>query len=553
MPEAPLHAQEDLRLEALQNLKILDTPEEERFDRYVRIGSEISGCPTALVSLVDEKRQWFKAKLGIEACETGRDSSFCAYAVHRDEPLVIEDATQDPRVADQPLVVGPPYIRAYAGIPIHDSQGWPLGSFCVIDFQPRKFSEKTISLLKDIAQCVENELSNYELNALSRQLAEQTAKAKAANEAKGDFLAFISHEIRTPLNGVLSIADLLLKSSLTQRQLKQAQIIRSSGDLMLNLINDLLDFSKIEAGGLELDLQPTKVRVWAEETTDPFFLWAQEKGLHLERDISEDLPECIDVDAMRLKQIASNLLSNALKFTEEGSVTFRLHPLGKDEFQMTVEDTGMGISPEKQARLFQPFEQGDIHVSRKFGGTGLGLVICKQLAELMGGHISLESSEGKGSRFQVSFRAQTLSPREIQEAAPERQPAPRIEGEERILVVEDNQINREVLNYLLGGETGVRVFQAGTIEEAMHQLQSKAPIHKILLDLNLGSEDGLNLIEKIRERSDELHLGDLQIFAHTADLTERTRKRCLEQGVYGFIPKPIDPVQMRKTLFPNLS
>ena len=551
MPEAPLHAQEDQRLQALHNLKILDTPEEERFDRYVRLGSKISGCPTALVSLVDEKRQWFKAKLGIQACETGRDASFCAYAVHQDEPLVIEDTTRDPRVADQPLVVGSPYIRAYAGIPIHDSEGWPLGSFCVIDFQSRNFSAETLSLLKDIARCVENELSNYELNALSRQLAEQTAKAEAANQAKSDFLAFISHEIRTPLNGVLSIAELLLKSSLTDRQQKQAQIIRSSGDLMLNLINDLLDFSKIEAGGLELDPQPTDIHSWAEETTDPFYLWAEEKNLTFCREIADTLPKSIQVDAMRLKQVASNLLNNALKFTEKGKVTFRLHALSEDQFEMVVEDTGVGISEEKQRRLFQPFSQGDVSVSRNYGGTGLGLVISKNLSNLMGGDIFLESKEKQGSVFRVTFQAKTLDRREVEDLKTRPTRIAKPTGEERILVVEDNQINREVLHYLLGGEGQVKVFQAASIPEALHQYQNKAPIHKMLLDLNLEAEDGLDLIPQIRRLSEERGEDLPQIFAHTADLTESTRKKCLEKGVAGFVAKPIDPKEMRETLFPE--
>lgn len=546
MPEAPPHPREAERLQALRALGILDTEPEERFERFVRLGCAVTGCPVALVSLVDEKRQWFKAKLGIEACETGRDESFCAYVVHQDEPLVIEDATTDPRVADMAIVTDPPKIRAYAGIPIRDHRGFPLGSFCVVDFQPRRFPEETIALLKDLARSVENEISNYELNALTRELVAEKQRVEEANRAKSDFLAFMSHEIRTPLNGVLSIADHLLKSSLLPRQERMARIIRSSGDLMLILINDILDFSKLEAGALQLDPQPIDPKNWALEVTELFSFSISDKEIDFVQEISPELPPLIEIDPLRCKQIATNLLSNALKFTAQGTITFRLFTSGGVILVLEVEDTGVGIPVERQAKLFQPYQQADPSVYRTHGGTGLGLSICKQLAELMGGGIALESEPGRGSRFTVSVPL-------IEARRPADEPGSnggKVKTFDRnidLLVIEDNPINRQVIQYLLQ-KLPVQLIEATSGKEGLEIIRSGQSVDAVLLDLRLDDQSGYQVARSIREWEQKHRRQPIRIIAHSADFDPETRELCQSAGMNGFVPKPVNPDELRASL-----
>lgn len=230
------------------------------------------------------------------------------------------------------------------------------------------------------------------------------SEATSANQSKSMFLANMSHEIRTPLNGILGMTELLLNTGLTEKQEKYANQIYASGEMLLELINDILDFSKIEAGGMKLELMPCSLAEIIDEISGVFSLKIQEKKINFKVQISENVPEKIIVDPVRIKQILLNLIGNAIKFTAHGSVEVIIDAkpvlLDKLRLRFEIKDTGIGIEKSKQGNVFEKFEQGDLSTTRKFGGTGLGLTICKQLVEeLMDGHIGMESELDKGSLF----------------------------------------------------------------------------------------------------------------------------------------------------------
>jgi hypothetical protein len=380
------------------------------------------------------------------------------------------------------------------------------------------------------------------LRERERDLKKARKEAEAANEAKSAFLANISHEIRTPLNGILGMAQLLASSNLDDEQKDQIDTILDSGKTLMAILNDVLDLSKIEAG--KFDISPIDndlshllrrlEKLWAPR--------AMEKGLELRLDIDPALSTFLRFDPVRVRQCVSNLVSNAIKFTETGSITVSVTAVpvedGAFEVRISIADTGMGMNAETREKLFAPFTQADSSTSRRFGGTGLGLSISRKLAQLMDGDITVESEEGKGSTFRLSFRA---APGRRTEEAPANADVAHTGGVRwakglSVLLVDDHALNRKVARLFLE-PIGISIVEAENGEEALRFLQTQ-PFDLVLLDMHMPVMDGAETLRHIRAH--EPHIRDIPVIALTADSLGPNKARYAALGADGYVGKPID-------------
>jgi signal transduction histidine kinase/DNA-binding response OmpR family regulator len=451
------------------------------------------------------------------------------------------DVLQDAILSDKRWVREEKVV-AFAGQPlIIDDQ--VVGVVATFALQP--FGEDTLRSISTVAESMGQFIVRIKAEAELRRAKEA---AEAANQAKSEFLANMSHEIRTPLNGVIGMTELALDTELTLEQREYLQTVKMSSDSLLTVINDILDFSKIEAGKIDLEILDFNLRDSLEATLKTLALRCDEKGLELLCEIAPEVPEVVQGDSSRLRQILVNLVGNAIKFTAAGEVALkvelRAEEGGNQLLHFTVSDTGIGILPEKQKLIFDPFSQADASTTRKYGGTGLGLTISSRLVAMMGGQIWLESEVGRGAQFH--FTAQFKSSENRSPIGTKA--SPEILRGVRVLVVDDNRSNRRILEGMLG-RLGMKAKSVEDGEEALTELsagwQAAEPYALILIDVHMPGMDGLTLVERIRQRPE---LSTTRIMMLTSAGYREDAERCKKLGIASYSVKPIRQSELRETI-----
>jgi signal transduction histidine kinase len=401
MPSAPLHPREFERLEALQKYRVLDTEFEKTYDELTQLAAQICEVPISLISLVDVNRQWFKSAVGIDAKETDRDIAFCSHAILKDEVFVVNNALEDERFRDNPLVTSGPEIRFYAGAPLINKHGLPLGTLCVIDTMPRDFSEAQQKALAILAKQV---IHQFELRLSHRELTELVNTLEQLNVSKNNFFSMVSHDMRTPFNSILGISR-LMKSGLedfSPEEIKDSVIvIERSAKTALKLFENIMLWSRFESGGVPC--QPTRFLV--KEIFDELVIVMEGSLVAKKLNLIFRGNDQVHVwcDRTMLFSALQNLTSNALKFSHaESDIIIQVEQAGHLA-TIVVEDHGVGMSEQQLNQVFKLGEMKSCCGTAGEQGHGLGLMLCEKFIKLNNGTITVESALGTGSKFTLKI------------------------------------------------------------------------------------------------------------------------------------------------------
>ncbi|MEI8233786.1 MAG: ATP-binding protein [Verrucomicrobiota bacterium] len=550
---APLPEREAERLQALRDYALMDTNPEAVFDEIVALASYVFHTPIAGIGLLDDRRQWFKAHIGLDFAEAPRDAVFCAHTILEPEVLVVLDALADPRFATNPYVLGEPGIRFYAGVPLTTREGHALGALCVMDTAPReRFEPEQKEALKTLGRHLMGQIEiRYSSAFLARALRERRQAEQAQqerlleherelarlNEMKDHFLALLAHELRNPLASIVNALE-LLRSPVPE---DAARIIEGQVTHLSRLIEDLLDLSRVTRGKIALrkitlDLVEA-VHDAARAARSAFFKGGQDFVLKL-----PETPLWVQADPVRLGQIVSNLLANAAKFTGPGKQV-RLGLEREDAHAvLRVGDEGIGIPSDMLERIFEPFVQVDAGSARS--GLGLGLPLVRQLVGLHGGSVEVRSDgPERGAEFFVRLPLAAAPPVQPPQPAAATPVSLRAAGGRRVLVVEDNAVLGSTLSRLLsrwGHEPQLIASGAVALEKALAFHPDVA-----LVDIGLPGRDGFSVAECLCRAPE---LAGLRIIAMSGFGSEEERAHAREAGFHEFLLKPVDPLLLRRLL-----
>lgn len=562
---APKPANELERLEALKKYQILDTDPELSFDKLVELAAEITETPFAIITFVDEVRQWFKAKIGLDINETSRDISFCSHAILEDDLMVVENTHEDPRFTDNPLVTEDPQVKFYAGMPLQTRDGHNLGTLCVLDSKERSLDDFQKLSLKILAEQVVKQLElrktvqdlNLALEEKNRyydELLKEKEKALLEAKKKGEFLAQMSHEIRVPLHGIIGITQILAETALDPVQQDHLHTLRQTEEHLLNIVNEVLDLSKLESNKVDIVPIPTYMEEMLKDIEKLHRPRVEAKGLAFYLEIPNALPDMVLADAFRLRQIVENLITNAIKFTQSGYIELKLQwkqvQKSKKAYEVRIEvtDTGIGIRPENHELIFEEFRQAEVATSRFFGGTGLGISIAKKLTELMGGKIGLLSpvfpkdNKKPGSKFWIKLTLPAIDKSTPMGYLQEEQEQNIREKSFKILVVEDDMVSQMLIKSVLNN-LQCRSFIASNAQEAWESLKNES-FDLVFMDANLPDENGLELTKKIRSNN----VFEGPIISLSANASSFYQEECQKAGMNASIIKPFKKNDVVKIL-----
>lgn len=468
--------------------------------------------------------------------------------VHIDDQAATLRAVEQQRLRGEPILTLKNRYR-------HKDGSWRVFSWrCALD--PDGFMYATA---RDVTA---QQQAEADIHRLNMELMQKAEEAEAANRAKSVFLAAMSHEIRTPMNGVLGMVELLGLSQLDSEQRTVLEIVRNSSTSLLRIIDDILDFSKIEAGKLDMRPEPASIARVMEDVFNLYTGHASSKNLLLTQSVDAAISPALRFDALRLRQILRNFVSNAIKFTDKGHVAIRAERVersgGIERLRIMVVDTGIGISAENQQRLFQPFMQAESDTTRRFGGTGLGLAISRRLAELMGGTVTMRSEPGQGTTMTLTLSLEIADPQELPQDGPRRQQeslrtavdsrraAPDIAQAEAdgtlVLLADDHRTNRA----LLVRQLNILGYATETAEDGVAALDKwhSGRFALLITDCNMPRMDGYELARRIREAESAQGLRRIPIIACTANALGSDADACFAAGMDDYLAKPVDLTQL---------